>query len=402
MAMKDNLNTWWQDLNPRWRQVIAIGGLLCSLMLAGAILVGGGKKTDSKKTEPLNETNLMLPVGNNNTPEQLLARIEAQGKELKTVSSQLQQEKEARNADKLREMEEKQNNKNDPVTQDALQELKRVNQRLQDLEKNGPRSGTSPALSDSLPGYDASAGNGPVAPAPELKPTGPKLRITGANLDNKRDAPKHEEKPVPALPSGSFFEAVLLNGMDAPTSATTQKNPVPTTMRVKTLAMLPNKYKVDIKECFVLASGYGSLSSERAIIRTESISCVRKDGKIIDTKLEGYIVGEDGRAGMRGRLVSKQGQMIAKTIVAGGLSGIAQGLTPQSVPQLNLNPGQTVSTQTADASSILQTGVAKGFSTSANEVAKFYMEMAREMTPVVEIDAGRKVSIMLVKGFELK
>lgn len=105
---------------------------------------------------------------------------------------------------------------------------------------------------------------------------------------------------------------------------------------------------------------------------------------------------------MRGRLVSKQGQMIAKTIVAGGLSGIAQGLTPQSVPQLNLNPGQTVSTQTADASSILQTGVAKGFSTSANEVAKFYMEMAREMTPVVEIDAGRKVSVMLVKGFELK
>ncbi|WP_256666409.1 hypothetical protein [Pseudomonas sp. ANT_H14] len=121
MAMKDNLNTWWQDLNPRWRQVIAIGGLLCSLMLAGAILVGGGKKTDSKKPEPLNETNLMLPVGNNNTPEQLLAKIEAQGKELKTVSSQLQQEKEARNADKLREMEEKQNNKNDPVTQDALQ-----------------------------------------------------------------------------------------------------------------------------------------------------------------------------------------------------------------------------------------------------------------------------------------
>jgi len=402
MALKDNLNTWWQDLNPRWRQVIAIGGLLCTLMLAGAILVGGGKKTDIKKPEPLNETNLMLPVGNNNTPEQLLAKIEAQGKELKTVSSQLQQEKEARNADKLREMEEKQNNKNDPVTQDALQEIKRVNQRLQDLEKNGPRSGTSPALTDSIPGYEASASTGKAAPAPEVKPAGSKLRITGANLDNKHEAPKREEKPVPALPSGSFFEAVLLNGMDAPTSATTQKNPVPTTMRVKTLAMLPNKYKVDIKECFVLASGYGSLSSERAIIRTESISCVRKDGKIIDTKLEGYIVGEDGRAGMRGRLVSKQGQMIAKTIVAGGLSGIAQGLTPQSVPQLNLNPGQTVSTQTADASSILQTGVAKGFSTSANEVAKFYMEMAREMTPVVEIDAGRKVSIMLVKGFELK
>lgn len=399
MALKDNLNSWWQDLNPRWRQVIAIGGLLFALMLVGSLLVSGGKKKPPAPT-PLNETNLLLPKGNNNTPEQLYAKIEAQEKETKALSAQLQQEKDARTADKLRELEEQQRNKNDSVTQDALLELKRVTQRLDDLEKRGPQAGSAPSLNGPLPGYEASAGAGD--PAPEVKPAGPKLRITGVNLENKRETPKRDEKPVPALSAGSFFEAILLNGMDAPTSATTQKNPVPTTLRIKTEAMLPNKYRVDIKECFVLASGYGSLSSERALLRTETISCVRNDGKIIESKVEGYIVGEDGRAGMRGRLVSKQGQMIAKTLVAGGLSGIAQGLTPQSVPQLNLNPGETVSTQTADASSILQTGVAKGFSTSANEVAKFYMEMAREMTPVVEVDAGRKVTIMLVKGFELK
>lgn len=400
MALKDNLNTWWQDLNPRWRQGIAIGGLLTTLMLVGSLLVGGSKPSVRKNPAPLNETNLLLPKGNNNTPEQLYAKIEAQEKETKTLAAQLQQEKDARTADKLRELEEQQRNKSDAVTQDALQELKRVSQRLDDLEKRGPTVASAPALNGPLPGYEGSVSTG--TPAPEAKPAGPKLRITGVNLENKRDAPKHEDKPVPALSAGSFFEAVLLNGMDAPTSATTQKNPVPTTLRIKTEAMLPNKYRVDIKECFVLASGYGSLSSERAILRTETISCVRKDGKIIESKVEGYIVGEDGRAGMRGRLVSKQGQMIAKTLVAGGLSGFAQAMTPQNVPQLNLNPGGTVSTQTADTSSILQTGVAKGFTTSANEVAKFYMEMAREMTPVVEVDAGRKVTIMLVKGFELK
>ena len=400
MAFKDDLSSKWQDLNPRWRQVIAIGGLLISLMLVGSLLVGGGKQTPRKKPEPLNETNLLLPKGNNNTPEQLYAKIEAQEKETTALSAQLQQEKDARTADKLRELEERQQNKNDSVSQDTLLELRRLTQRLDDIEKRGPQGASAPALNGPLPGYEASAGTG--APVPEEKPAGPKLRISGLNLENKRVAPKRDEKPVPALSAGSFFEAILLNGMDAPTSATTQKNPVPTTLRVKTVAMLPNEYRVNVKECFVLASGYGSLSSERAILRTESISCVRNDGKIIESKIEGYIVGEDGRAGMRGRLVSKQGQMIAKTLVAGGLSGIAQGLTPQSVPQLNLNPGDTVSTQTADASSILQTGVAKGFSTSANEVAKFYMEMAREMTPVVEVDAGRKVTIMLVKGFELK
>ncbi|MGP5513097.1 TraB/VirB10 family protein, partial [Pseudomonas helleri] len=112
MAFKDDLSSKWQDLNPRWRQVIAIGGLLISLMLVGSLLVGGGKQTPRKKPEPLNETNLLLPKGNNNTPEQLYAKIEAQEKETKALSAQLQQEKDARTADKLRELEERQQNKN--------------------------------------------------------------------------------------------------------------------------------------------------------------------------------------------------------------------------------------------------------------------------------------------------
>lgn len=35
-------------------------------------------------------------------------------------------------------------------------------------------------------------------------------------------------------------------------------------------------------------------------------------------------------------------------------------------------------------------------------VSQFYLELAKEMTPVVEIDAGRKLTVVLIKGVELK
>lgn len=401
MAIKDDLKSKWQDLSPGTRTGLAIGSLFIFLIGVGSVVVGGEKPKNPHANDPLSETKLLLPRGENNSPEQVMAAMAAQKKQLDELKNSIRQLDEDRKNDRLRQLEEQQNPRRDPVTEDALRELKKMNDRIESMEKQKSTGAAVPTLNAALPGYESATGTG-AAPEAEKAPEAPKLRVTGGSTTPKNDTAKKDEKPIPALAAGSFFEAVLLNGMDAPTSATTQKNPVPTTMRVKSDAVLPNKYNVDIKECFTLASGYGVLSSERAMLRTETISCVRKDGKILEGKLEGYVVGEDGRVGMRGRLVSKQGQMIAKTLVAGGLSGLAQGMTPQTVPQLNLGSSSTTQTSTADASTILQTGVAKGFSTSANEIAKFYMEMAREMTPVVEIDAGRKVTIMLVKGLELK
>lgn len=400
MAIKDQLKDKWQDLSPGVRSTIAIIGLLGFLMIVGSVIVGNDKPKNNTKTEGTSDTKLLLPRGDNNTPEQIMAKLALQDKRFKEIGQSLKQMEQDRKDDRLRALEEKRlrGQRPDPVTQDTLRELKRLGDRMDKLELS--KGGTAPALNAALPGYESAAGTGEALQEP--KPKVATLRVTGGTQTARNEAPKQAEKPTPAMPAGSFFEGVLLNGMDAPTSSTTQKNPVPTTMRIKSDAVLPNKYSVDVKECFALASGYGVLSSERAMLRTESFSCVRKDGKIIEGKMEGYIVGEDGRVGMRGRLVSKQGQMIAKTLIAGGLSGLAQGMTPQTIPQLSLGDSSTTQTQSADASTILQTGVAKGFSTSANEIAKFYIEMAREMTPVVEIDAGRKVTIMLVKGIELK
>jgi len=241
-------------------------------------------------------------------------------------------------------------------------------------------------------------------PEGESKETAFEIRVIGEeNAANQaqEDEGKSSETEKVFIPSGSMFTAVLLNGLDATTASVGQKNPMPVVFRVKREAVLPNFASIDVRECFVMAAGYGQLASERAILRTENLSCVRNDGKVIETKLDAYIVGTDGKVGMPGRLVSKQGQMIAKALLGGVLSGIGNSLDRVRAPSLNINPGGTSIYERESMSSVFQSGLAGGVSSAANQIAKFYLDMAKEMFPVVEVQAGEVGTIIVTRGTQL-
>lgn len=197
------------------------------------------------------------------------------------------------------------------------------------------------------------------------------------------------------LPAGMFGHAKLLSGLDAPTGGQAQSNPHPVLLQLMDLAILPNQYRYDWAKCLIVGAGYGELSSERAYIRTESLSCVSKDGKVLDVPIKGFIAGEDGKAGMRGRLVSKQGQVLGNALLAGVVSGIGTGLerssTIQSVSPLG-------STSTIKSGQEFQSGIGAGVGRALDRLANYYIQLAEKMFPVIEIDADRSVDVILTQG----
>lgn len=205
------------------------------------------------------------------------------------------------------------------------------------------------------------------------------------------------------IPAGSIFTGVLINGMDAPTAQGARQDPFPATLRISKEAILPNRFRADVRECFLIVSGHGDLSSERAYLRGETLSCIKDNGEVIETGFNSYAVGEDGKAGVRGRLVSKQGQIIAKSLMAGFLSGAAEAFDVNAVPTLNLsNTGKTQYQQNDFSDTFVQGAAAKGASSALDRVAQFYVQMAEGIFPVIEIDAGRQVDIIVTKGSALK
>jgi len=218
----------------------------------------------------------------------------------------------------------------------------------------------------------------------------------------------HMTPPQDVLPKGktdksawlavSFTPARLLNGLDAATGGSAQQNPQPVLMTVTDMTQMPNRYREDFRECFITAAGYGDISSERAYLRLEKLSCIDDDGHAIEESIDGYVTGEDGKVGMRGHLVSKQGQVLAKALLAGIASGIGNAFT-QSVSTQSISP--LGATTTIPPGAAARAGVYSGVGKALNKLADFYIQQANKLYPVIEVDSGRIVDVIINKGVRL-
>ncbi|MBB3122176.1 TrbI/VirB10 family protein [Pseudoduganella violacea] len=198
----------------------------------------------------------------------------------------------------------------------------------------------------------------------------------------------------------SFVRGQLLGGLDAPTGGQAQSNPQPVLIRLLDNAVLPNRYRAQVKECFVIAAGYGDISSERAYLRTSNLSCVRYDRSVLEVKIEGNVYGEDGKVGMRGRLVTKQGQLLANALRAGIVGGIGQGFA-QGGSTFTASPLGTLSTSPQGTAEQMRRGMAGGVGRALDNLANYYIKLAEQTFPVIEIDGARQVDIVITRGVRM-
>jgi conjugal transfer pilus assembly protein TraB len=201
------------------------------------------------------------------------------------------------------------------------------------------------------------------------------------------------------LPAGTFVRASLLNGLDAPTGGMSQQNPHPVLLRLEDNAQLPNAVRANLKGCVVTGNGHGDMSSVRAIIRLDRLSCVDDTGGAIDVAVKGYVAGEDGKTGLRGRMVTKTGQVLANAITVGLLGGFGEALR-QGAVSTNTGLGTGVQTQTINNS--LEYGIGTGVGKAMDRVAQYYIKLADKLFPIVEIDGGRVVDIVLTRGVSIE
>ena len=231
-----------------------------------------------------------------------------------------------------------------------------------------------------------------------------KASQSAPDVKQSSDQPgKHSEVFIPA---GTILTGVLLNGLDAPTGKKSKKEPMPVLFRIKKEAILPNRFHADLRECFLLASGFGDLSAERAYFRGETFSCVRQDGGVIEVPMNAYATGEDGKNGVRGRVVSKQGALLAQAMMAGFLRGFSDAFGRNQIPMLMTGGlgslSGTTPFQSAFSSQSMEGGALKGAGYAMERLSHFYMDMAEEIYPVIEVDATRQVNFIVQKGTALK
>ena len=201
------------------------------------------------------------------------------------------------------------------------------------------------------------------------------------------------------IPAGAFAKAVLLGGVDASTSISSSSDPRPVLLRVMDTGTLPRKFKSDLKDCHVLASSYGDISSERVFMRLEKLTCTeRKTGEISETVVSGYVAGEDGRAGVRGVLADRAGEMMRNSLVGGFFGGMAKFLTQAQNPMTFTPVAPFGQTNPLSHEQMLKAGAGQGTSSALERYADFYIKRAEQMQPVLQVAAGREVNIVFTEG----
>jgi conjugal transfer pilus assembly protein TraB len=216
--------------------------------------------------------------------------------------------------------------------------------------------------------------------------------------DARDGAGKKQRDTLDSFLPISFTRGQLIGGLDAPTGGQAQGNPHPVLIRLSDNAVLPNRYRAEYRDCFIIAAGYGDISSERAYLRTELLSCVRPNGDPLEVKIQGSVFGEDGKVGMRGRLVTKQGQMLANALLAGVVSGIGQGFSQANTTYSTSPLGSVATTSGAEA---YRSGFGSGVGKALDRLAQYYIKLAEQTFPIIEIDAGREIDVVLTKGVRI-
>ena len=222
-----------------------------------------------------------------------------------------------------------------------------------------------------------------VGPSPTLNPDTP-LQVNRAAGTTVEDY----------LPAGSFVRGRLLTGVYASTGAGAASQPLPMVIRLEDTAVLPNAWRSQVTACHVTASATGDLSSERAFVRLDRLSCVGKKGEALDVRVSGYAVGEDGKVGVRGKLVTRSGQAIASALSVGLLSGLGESITRSSEEVTTSITG----TQSKRYKNAWMSGMGEGLSDSMDRITDYYLRLADRIFPVLEVDAGRPVDLVFSQG----
>ncbi len=426
-----NLKSRWASLSPGVQRVVAWGAGGSVLLLLAAIAVqSAGAPTPRGSAQDKLVRNLLTDTDPRSLGiEGLAARLERMEQHVDDVKKAL-----AKPPDKP----------DVPPVDPAVVEAQRVEmaqlkdeleslRRQMEVAKQTPPPGSPSALRPPgrLPEPATPPTPAPAAPAPAPQgerpmdqmfspppAKGPSPAVPGARASRAMDIRVVSAPPPPApppgrpaapapgelfIPAGSILTGVLLNGLDAPTGQGARQQPTPALVRIKHDALLPNRFRADVKECFVIVGGFGDLGSERAYLRAETLTCVRTDGGVIEVPLDAYAVGEDGKVGVRGRLVSKQGALLAKALQAGFLTAFSKVFTQvPATPFSNAATGGQVQFQSMFTPQAAEAGFAGGVGGAMDKLADYYMKMAENTFPVLEVDAGRGIELIINKGTSLK
>jgi len=228
------------------------------------------------------------------------------------------------------------------------------------------------------------------------------IETVSFDLETEEDNNENIHNIKDYLPAGSYVSAKVISGVDASVGLSSSSDPRPVLFRITGKAissLFKNKQlKTDLKGCIVTGAASGDLSSEKVFVRLLKMTCSKSKDTVIETEVKGYATAI-GKAGIRGQVVSREGNLLTKSFFAGVIGGMGNMSSKALNPTLEINSG--IATEQVSSRDILKQGLSDGVSKSSDRLSEYLIDRAEQYQPVISIPAGIDVELVFHSGVYL-
>lgn len=233
-------------------------------------------------------------------------------------------------------------------------------------------------------GAGAAGGQGPAGPG---RPDAPPVVL--------EDSPEY-------LPPNSYARARVIVGVDASAGVNSQSDPLPVVLRItgpaRSVVQNGRVLTTRIQGCVINGAARGDLSSEKVYIKLNKMTCDQPGGRVAVSEVKGFI-SFGGKAGVRGRVVSREGALVGQALLAGIAGGFGRGFSANTNAALT---GVQVTTggqrPRLGAGDIIEGGLGNGVAEAGDMVSRYLIERAEQYQPIIEMPTGIDVDVVFLDG----
>ncbi len=225
---------------------------------------------------------------------------------------------------------------------------------------------------------------------------------SGLRAGRPQAPPIEVEDSPDYLPPNSYAPARVIVGVDASAGVSSQTDPLPVVLRITGPARSVVKdgklLTTRIQGCVVNGAARGDLSAEKVYVKLAKMTCDQPGGRVAVSEVKGFI-SFAGKTGVRGRVVSREGNLASQALIAGIVGGFGRGFSVNANSLFSgLTSGADGNRPSLSAGDIVQGGLGQGVGDAADSVSKYLIERAEQYQPVIEMPTGIDVEIVFLDG----
>ncbi|HEY9091533.1 TrbI/VirB10 family protein [Parasphingorhabdus sp.] len=207
------------------------------------------------------------------------------------------------------------------------------------------------------------------------------------------------------LPPNSYAPAKVIVGVDASVGVASQSDPLPVVLRItgpaRSVVKNGKLLTTNITGCIVNGAARGDLSSEKVYVKLARMTCDQPGGRVAVSEVKGFI-SFAGKSGVRGRVVSREGNLVSQALLAGIVGGFGRGFSANANGIFSGQIGTDGKRDSLSGADILTGGLGQGAGDAADTVSKYLIERAEQYQPVVEMPTGIDIEIVFLDGVHVR